>query len=108
MATINELIERFTAAHEAYVDFTVQEMECDDHKPVVKHTAIMSILGTENVATKKPHTYSSAEAIVETDAGYAEFLKKRRDVIASKMKARGDMEAAAFRVRAALALKGEA
>ena len=107
MATIHELIDRFVAAQASYIDFTRQEMEFDDYKPVAKHNAVMRILGTENPATKKPHTYSSAETIVESDGEYASYLKSRRESIVHKMQAKADMEAAAFRVRAALAIKGE-
>lgn len=108
MATIAELIEQYTVAHAALVAAALNELEHEDQKPVAKHAAIMRILGTENVATKKPHTASSAELIVESEPEYAAFLKSRREAVVSKIKARGDVDAAAFRVRAALALKGEA
>lgn len=108
MATIAELIEQYTAAYADLTAAALKELEHEDQKPVAKHAAIMRILGTQNAATGKPHTASSAELIVESESEYAAFLKSRREAVVAKMKARGEVDAAAFRVRAALALKGDA
>ena len=50
-----------------------------------------------NPLSGKPHSASSAEAVVETDPEYAAFLKRRRAAAVTKQVAYGRMESARLR-----------
>lgn len=63
VAWIESAAERCAHAHRI-----VQELE--DRRASIKAAAIMRLMLTENPLTKKPHSASSAEAVVETDAEY--------------------------------------
>lgn len=60
---------------------TAREMELEYLRSVRKIDAIRRIMDSgPNPASGKPHSFSSAEAIVETDAEYAAHLGVQRDV----------------------------
>jgi hypothetical protein len=71
------------------------EMELEDTRHVVKLNAVEHIMGSgDNKLTGKPHSFSSAEAMVNTDDIYAEHLKKLRDAARERIMAKGRYDAA--------------
>jgi hypothetical protein len=72
-----------------------REMELEDTRHVVKLNAVEHIMGSgDNKLTGKPHSFSSAEAMVNTDDVYAEHLKKLRDAARERIIAKGRYDAA--------------
>lgn len=87
IARIEAAAERLAAAHRA-----IQELE--DGRPAEKSAAIRRLMQTENTETGKPHSASSAEKIVETDAEYAAYRRRQADAEVEKHRAIGAFEVA--------------
>jgi len=104
MSSFLDLLDQHTAAAKKYRDLVSEEMLIEDSRPLVKYAAIGRIMGSENAVTKKPHSASSAEAIVETDGEYWALLKKKRETVAAKLGAQAALESARYRVQHALAV----
>lgn len=98
-------VERLAELH---ARLTHREMELEAARPVAKLEAIRRVMEGENPDTGKPHSFSSAEKAVETDAEYGTFLKTLRDVVLEKNLAWGKLEAACLRARLGIALVGGA
>ena len=76
------------------------EMELEDTRHVVKLNAIESIMSSgDNKLTGKPHSFSSAEAVVHTDENYADHLKKLREQARQRIIAKGAYDAAVAAAR---------
>lgn len=103
MSSIAALIDAFSEAALAFRTAVVTEMQVEDAKPLEKSAAIFRIMGTENPETKKPHSASSAEKIVEGEPQYEAFLRSRRKAVFEKLEASAALDAARFRVQAAIA-----
>ena len=73
------------------------EMQLEDLRALVKRDAIERILQTENPLTHKPHSASSAEAIVESDVDYTLHRLNQRVAVIDVDTARGRFEAAKLR-----------
>jgi hypothetical protein len=83
------------AKAEVFADAVVREMELEDTRHHVKIAAIERIMKSgDNPMTGKPHSFSSAEALVNTDAEYAAHLEKQRDAARARILARGAYDAA--------------
>jgi hypothetical protein len=83
-----------------------REMELEAARPIAKAAAVRRIMETENPDTGKPHSATSAEKVVESDAEYAEFLKTLRGVTLNKHAAYSAVVAANLRAELAIALAG--
>jgi hypothetical protein len=69
-------------------------MQLEDHRAVVKLTAIDRIMRSgDNPMTGKAHSFSSAEAMVNTDEEYQNYLAKIRDAVRQRILARGSYDA---------------
>jgi hypothetical protein len=79
-------------------------MQLEDGRALVKAEAIRRMVGTENPLNGKPHSASSAEAIVESDAEYAGYRKQQRDAEVEKHRAYAAYEAARLSARLAVEL----
>jgi hypothetical protein len=76
------------------------EMELEDTRHVVKLNAVEHIMGSgDNKLTGKPHSFSSAEAMVNTDDVYAAHLKKLREAARDRIVAKGAYDAAVAAAR---------
>ena len=76
------------------------EMELEDTRHVVKLNAVEHIMGSgDNKLTGKPHSFSSAEAMVNTDDVYADHLKKLREAARERIIAKGRYDAAVAAAR---------
>lgn len=86
-------------------DATVAEMALEDSRITAKVAAIDRIMsGGDNTFTGKPHSFSSAEAIVNTDEDYQAYLERQRNAVRDRILARGAYDAAVAAAR--LAEKG--
>jgi hypothetical protein len=102
MATNQELVDRIAAATNMYATAVGAEMELEDNRIAVKMAAISRIMGAgDNPLTGKPHSFSSAEALVNTDAEYAEYLGKLREAAKTRILARGNYDAAVVKAQLA-------
>lgn len=82
--TFNETAaeRRYRAVSAAYAFAVGQEQQIEDERPAAKHAAILRVMAAgPNEQTGKAHSASSAEAIVEMEPGYADYLKRRRDAV---------------------------
>jgi len=78
----------------ALADAVTREMELEDNRHVVKLNAVEHIMGSgDNKLTGKPHSFSSAEAMVNTDDVYADHLKKLREAARERIIAKGRYDA---------------
>lgn len=75
------------------------EMALEDERALVKHAATLRIMQTENELTGKPHSASSAVAVVESDGGYALHRAKQREAVIDTQLAYANWEAAKMRAR---------
>jgi hypothetical protein len=84
---------------------TVREMALEDARITAKMEAIDRIMSAgDNKFTGKPHSFSSAEALVNTDVIYQEYLATQREAVRARIIARGVYDAAVVAGR--LAEKG--
>jgi hypothetical protein len=87
-----------TAANLA--DAVKAQMTLEDNRHNVKMAAINRIMQSgDNPLTNKPHSFSSAEALVHSDAQYASYLEQIREAEHAKIIARGAYEAACAAAR---------
>lgn len=86
------------AAHEAaqnYANAVRNEMELEDNRVNVKMAAIKRIIDAgDNALTGKPHSFSSAEAVVNADKEYAQYLEKLRNAAVERILAKAAYEVA--------------
>lgn len=76
------------------------EMTLEDERIIVKFAAIERIMKAgDNPLTGKPHSFSSAEAQVNTDFDYSEYLARCRDAAAARIRARAQYDAAVAAAR---------
>lgn len=81
-------------------DAVVAEMALEDTRHTVKLNAIESIMKSgDNKMTGKPHSFSSAEALVHSDELYAEHLEKLRIAARERILAKGAYDAAVAAAR---------
>lgn len=95
-----KLIMAIYAMAEKYAAAVKHEMELEDHRITVKMEAIDRIMKSgDNPMTNKPHSFSSAEALVGTDKDYIQYLAKQRDAVAERIMAKAHYEAALAEAR---------
>jgi len=94
--------DNITAAAVALADAVRRESELEDNRISVKMAAVERIMKSgDNPLTGKPHSFSSAEALVNTDADYSDYLGQCRDAAHARMIARGNYDAALATARLA-------
>lgn len=92
--------KKIEKAAEALADAVVAEMALEDNRHNVKLSAIEHIMAAgDNKLTGKPHSFSSAEALVHTDDTYADHLSKLRDAARARILAKGAYDAAVAAAR---------
>lgn len=80
--------ERHRQAVARYTSAVRTRRTIEAQKPIAKREATKRLVGTENELTGKPHSASSAEAIVETDPQYATFLALYTDAVIEEIEAK--------------------
>jgi len=89
------IISDITKTGDVLAQATVDEMLLEDNRINVKLAAIDRIMSAgDNQLTGKPHSFSSAEAIVNTDEQYQEYLERQRNAVRNRVVARAAYEAA--------------
>lgn len=81
---------------------TVAEQALEDARINVKLAAIERIMARgDNQFTGKPHSFSSAESVVNTDDEYQSYLERQRNAVRTRILARGAYDAAIAAARIA-------
>jgi hypothetical protein len=89
------LVDHIMDATNRLADAVAHEQALEDNRINVKLAAIDRIMAAgDNQFTGKPHSFSSAENIVGTDADYQLYLERQRDAVRTRILARGAYEAA--------------
>jgi hypothetical protein len=101
-AAAEEAIITFERAGESYARLVGREMDLEADRHAQKQAAIRRVMQGINELTAKPHSASSAEAIVETDLEYRDYLRQQTDTVVQKNLALTAAQSA--RLRAMLAL----
>lgn len=94
MSKLNLAIERYRTACDAYAHARAAETQLEDERHGAKHAALLRVIGTENPATGKPHSGSSASDVVTMEPGYADYLRNMRLAVMATIDARCEMEVA--------------
>lgn len=102
--TIGSTLVAVEAAAERLAQAMAEELRLHSQKGVEKSAAICRLMGTPNAETDKPHSASSAEKVVESDAEYAAFLAKCRQSIVARVRAEAEYEVAKLGARCAVEL----
>ena len=90
-----KLLTNIASATEKLAEATKNEMSLEHGKPVAKMQAISRVIKAgDNPLTGKPHSFSSAELLVEQDPEYSAHLAKMREAVENRILARGNYEAA--------------
>lgn len=97
---LSKLVSNVADAAQNLADATAAEMKLEDERIAHKLMAIDRIMSSgDNQMTGKPHSYSSAESIVNTDEQYQEYLGRIRAAVRNRIIARGGYEAALVEAR---------
>ena len=76
------------------------EQAIEDNRINVKLAAIERIMAAgDNSFTGKPHSFSSAESVVNTDGLYQEYLERQRNAVKARILAKGNYDAAVAAAR---------
>lgn len=87
-------VDNIVTAAANLAEATYRETELEDNRITAKIAAIDRIMSAgENQFTGKPHSYSSAESIVNTDEEYQAYLAKLRSATRDRILARGNYDA---------------
>lgn len=96
-ASASTYVEAIVAAAKEYGQAQAHESQLEDDRCFAKRDAIRRIMQQPNEETQKPHSASSAEKVVETDAEYMAFRQKQREAVVATQLARGRFYAARLR-----------
>lgn len=97
MLTPEQAIAHVEIAGAAYATATAHETSLEDNRHVAKLDAMLRVMQTStNALTGKPHSASSAEAVVEMDHEYAAYRANQRDAVRETIKARAAFYAAQY------------
>lgn len=94
MAT-DKLVDNIAQTTAALAAAVFNEQAFEDDRINVKLAAIERIMAAgDNHFTGKPHSFSSAEAVANTDSQYQDYLAQQRNAVRDRILARGAYEAA--------------
>lgn len=92
---MNSEADKIVAAGNELADAVFHEMKLMDERHVVKMQAIDDIMASgDNPKTGKPHSFSSAEALVESNPDYAAHLSKLREAARDRVIAKAKYDSA--------------
>lgn len=96
----NALVEDIMAATDALASAVESEQALEDNRINVKLAAIERIMAAgDNPLTGKPHSFSSAEGVVNTDSEYQSYLEQQRAAVKARIFAKGRYDAAVAAAR---------
>lgn len=97
---VHKLVHQIQNAYEKYAKAVGAEMALEDARAGIKMAAVQRIMASgDNPMTSKPHSYSSAEAIVNTDREYSNYLAKMREAAVNRIMAKGEYDASIAEAR---------
>lgn len=97
-----ELVQNIVRAAHELADAIMAETALEDSRINVKLAAVERIMARgDNQLTGKPHSFSSAENIVNTDEDYQSYLERMRQAAHARIIARGAYDAAVAAARLA-------
>lgn len=100
MPTTATLVSTIEQAAARLADAVVAETALEDARITAKLAAIDRIMAAgDNNFTGKPHSFSSAESMVNTDDDYQTYLERQRNAMRDRIIARGAYDAAVAAVR---------
>jgi hypothetical protein len=98
--TSTTLIDDIHRASVRLADSVEAEQSLEDARINIKLAAIERIMARgDNQLTGKPHSFSSAEAVVNTDDDYQEYLERQRNAVRNRIIAKGVYDAAVAAAR---------
>jgi hypothetical protein len=83
---------------------TQREMQLADGRALRKTAAIQRLMELENPETKKPHTATSAERVVEADVEYMNYRQVEHAAVVRRIQAEAQLSAAKLRARLAIVM----
>lgn len=83
---------------------TKREMELADGRAEQKTAAIQRLMLLENPETKKTHTATSAERVVEADAEYMSYRRQEHAAVVARIQAEAALKASDHRARLAVVM----
>lgn len=90
-----DLIKNIEDRTRELADAVSAEQALEDARINVKLAAIERIMKAgDNPLTNKPHSFSSAEAMVNTDEQYQSYLEQQRNAVRQRILAKGAYDAA--------------
>lgn len=101
---VQRLINAYADSAMDHARLTKRESDLEAERCTVKSAAILRILGEQNPLNGKPHSATSAEAVVETDPEYRAYLATQSETVFAKNMAWAGMESFKLRARLAISL----
>jgi hypothetical protein len=98
--TSDSLIHDIETATQSLAHAVMAEQTLEDNRINIKLAAITRIMTAgDNPLTGKPHSFSSAEAVVGTDSEYQDYLERLRIAVRDRILAKGNYDAAVAAAR---------
>ena len=95
MTNTSTLANNIETAARALAEAVAAEQALEDARINVKLAAIDRIMAKgDNPFTGKPHSFSSAEGVVNTDEEYQAYLERQREAVRARILAKGVYDAA--------------
>lgn len=95
MTKAENLVSDIETAATQLAEAVTAEQALEDNRINVKLAAIERIMAAgDNQFTGKPHSFSSAEGVVNTDSAYQEYLERQRNAVRARILAKGHYDAA--------------
>lgn len=99
MTKVENLIADIETAASHLAEAVAAEQALEDNRINVKLSAIARIMSGDNPLTGKPHSFSSAESVVNSDSLYQEYLERQRNAVKTRILAKGNYDAAVAAAR---------
>lgn len=100
MPQTDHLVTGIESAALRLADAVATEQAIEDARINIKMTAIGRIMHSgDNPLTGKAHSFSSAEALVNTDEEYQQYLERQRNAVRDRIIAKGAYDAAVAAAR---------
>lgn len=100
MTKAENLVADIETAASHLAEAVAAEQSLEDNRINVKLAAIERIMAAgDNPFTGKPHSFSSAESVVNTDSLYQEYLERQRNAVKARILAKGNYDSAVAAAR---------
>lgn len=97
---VDTLVNNIETAALRLADAVTAEQAIEDARINIKMAAVGRIMKSgDNPLTGKAHSFSSAEALVNTDDEYQQYLERQRNAVRDRIIAKGAYDAAVAAAR---------